>query len=83
MYSAVLLLSVLDDGQPMVDARELHAFLKVKAKFPTWIKNKTTQSEFVAGKDFWTLSINLENGGRVIEYKITLSMAKELALMEK
>lgn len=38
---------------------------------------------FVEGQDYVTLSQNRENGGRNIEYIISLEMAKHLAMMEK
>ena len=34
-------------------------------------------------QDFTTVSKNLENGGRSIEYYITLDMAKELSMVER
>ena len=59
-----------------VNARELHAFLEVNTKFADWIKNRIEQYDFVENQDFLTVSKNLENGGRSIEYHITLDMAK-------
>jgi len=38
---------------------------------------------FVEGQDYVTLSQKRENGGRNIEYIISLEMAKHLAMMEK
>ena len=66
-----------------VNARELHAFLEVNTKFADWIKNRIEQYDFVENQDFLTVSKNLENGGRSIEYHITLDMAKELAMVER
>ena len=79
-----------------VSARELHAFLEVGRDFSTWIKDRISKYEFVENTDyitlpktgelenkgFLTVSKNLENGGRSIEYYITLDMAKELAMVE-
>ena len=64
-----------------VNARELHAFLEVQTRFNDWIKNRIEQYDFVENQDFTTVSKNLENGGRSIEYHITLDMAKELAMV--
>ena len=69
--------------QQTVNARELHAFLESKQEFSTWIKNRIDEYGFVENQDFITLSKNLENGGRTIEYYITLDMAKELAMVER
>ena len=66
-----------------VNARELHAFLEVQTRFNDWIKNRIEQYDFVENQDFTTVTKNLENGGRSIEYHITLDMAKELAMVER
>ena len=66
-----------------VSARELHTFLEVNTKFADWIKNRINEYDFVENQDFLTVSKNLENGGRSIEYYITLDMAKELSMVER
>ena len=67
-----------ENGQRAVSARELHLFLEVQSKFADWIKNRINEYGFVEEQDYITLSKNLENGGRFIEYALTLDMAKEL-----
>lgn len=37
---------------PVVDARELHAFLQVGKDFSTWIKDRIAQYGFEQGRDF-------------------------------
>ena len=66
-----------------VNARELHAFLEVRSKFADWIKNRISEYDFTVNQDFTTVSKNLENGGRSIDYYITLDMAKELSMVER
>ena len=66
-----------------VNARELHAFLEVQTRFNDWIKNRIEQYDFVENQDFTTVTKNLENGGRSIDYYITLDMAKELSMVER
>ena len=66
-----------------VNAKELYEFLEVRSKFADWIKNRIADYDFQENQDFITLSKNLENGGRTIEYYITLDMAKELAMVER
>ena len=66
-----------------VNAKELHEFLEVRSKFADWIKNRISEYDFTANQDFTTVSKNLENGGRSIEYYITLDMAKELSMVER
>lgn len=68
-----------------VSARELHAFLESKQDFSTWIKNRIEKYEFVENQDFVSLHKKMEReiGGTVrIEYFVSLSMAKELAMVE-
>ena len=66
-----------------VNAKELHKFLEVRSKFADWIKNRINEYGFVENQDFTTISKNLENGGRTIEYYTSLDMAKELSMVER
>ncbi|ATO57139.1 antA/AntB antirepressor family protein [Bartonella sp. 1-1C] len=66
-----------------VNARELHAFLEITSKFADWIKNRIKECKFRENIDFITLSKNLENGGKVKEYYLTLDMAKHLSMIER
>ena len=56
--------------------------LKMGTIFATWIKDRIRQYGFVEGLDFVTFSVIPENGGRRVEYYGTLSMGKELAMVE-
>lgn len=71
------------DGRQTVNARELHAFLEVKARFNDWIANRIGQYGFVENQDFITLTKNLVSGGISKEYHISIDMAKELAMVER
>ena len=69
-----------------VNARELHAFLESKQDFSTWIKNRIEKYEFVENSDYTLLHKKMEqvSGAKyLIEYYITLDMAKELAMVER
>lgn len=74
-----------EDFTLSVDARELHKALGVGKDFSTWIKDRIEKYGFSEGKDF---SPNLGKtssslGGRPsIEYKLSIPMAKELAMVE-
>jgi phage anti-repressor protein len=68
--------------QKCVSARQLHDYLKVKSRFATWINNRINKFEFAINEDYFTFSKNLENGGKLIEYVITLDMAKQLTMVE-
>jgi anti-repressor protein len=66
-----------------VNARELHEFLENKDHFATWIKDRIEQFNFVENEDFVTFSEIPEKGRPRIEYALTLSMAKELSMVER
>lgn len=65
------------------NARDLHAFLEVKARFNDWIANRIDSFGFVENQDFVALTKNLVSGGKAKDYFITLDMAKELAMVER
>jgi phage anti-repressor protein len=70
----------------LVNARDLHSFLKVGKDFSTWIKSRTEEYDFFENQDFIICSPNLgskQGGHNRKEYHITLSMAKELAMVER
>lgn len=68
---------------PTVDARELHAFLENGDQFDKWIKNRIEQYEFVENQDFATYRVNALKGRPRIDYALTLSMGKELSMVER
>ena len=70
-------------AQQTVNARELHAFLENRDHFATWIKDRIEQYGFVENQDFVSFSEIPENGGRRIEYALSLDMAKELSMVER
>ncbi len=69
--------------QQTVNARELHAFLGSKQDFSTWIKNRIEKYEFVENQDFVRFHKKMEaNNATMIEYFVSVGMAKELAMVE-
>ncbi|UQI42766.1 phage antirepressor KilAC domain-containing protein [Vreelandella venusta] len=71
-----------------VDARELHAFLKVKRDFSSWVKARIAEYEFVEDVDYILLPKTGEAQPRGFaanrkEYAITIDMAKELSMVER
>lgn len=67
-----------------VNARELHGFLESKQDFSTWIKNRIREYDFAENVDYIRLHKKMEaNNATMIEYHITLDMAKELAMVER
>jgi len=71
-----------DKGERVVIGRELHEFLEVSSKFADWIKNRIAKYGFEEDQDYTTISNNLENGGRSIDYILKLDIAKEIAMVE-
>lgn len=70
-----------------VNARDLHAFLKVGRDFSTWIKDRVTKFGFVEGQDYVTgvspnSGENLVGGRPSVEYHLSLDMGKELGMVE-
>lgn len=69
----------------LVDARDLHAALGVETRFDTWISRRVSAYEFKPGEDF-EVSLKSEqnpHGGRpATDYMLSISMAKELAMVE-
>ena len=74
---------VAGQAQQTVNARKLHAFLEVQTRFNDWIKNRVDEYGFIENQDFITFTENLVNGGRRIEYALSLDMAKELSMVER
>lgn len=70
------------NGEQLVSARELYDFLEIKSKFADWFKNRVLKYGFEENQDFVTLSKNLENGGREIDYVLKIDIAKELSMVE-
>lgn len=69
-------------------ATELHAALKVGSNFSTWFNRRVTDYGFIENIDYKTciptLKSEFQHGGQnKKEYIITVSMAKELAMVEK
>jgi phage anti-repressor protein len=68
-----------------IDLRELHGNLEVGRDFSNWIKGRITQYGFVEGRDYVKVALAQtgEKGGAPrIDYYGTLSMGKELAMVE-
>jgi anti-repressor protein len=72
-------------GECIVNARELHGFLKVGKDFSSWIKDRIYKYGFTEGADYtsFTKIGEREIGAtRLIEYLLTIDTAKEIAMVE-
>lgn len=87
----IIPISAGDRGQQRVNARDLHEFLEVGKDFSTWIKDRISKYEFVEGQDYLKSEdlSSPESGSAkarpqvVVEYSLTMSMAKELSMVER
>ncbi len=68
--------------QPTVSARDLHGGLEIKSKYADWFKNMAAYG-FTENVDYFTVSKNLENGGRTIEHDISVDMAKQICMIQR
>jgi anti-repressor protein len=88
---AVRPLEVGEETVSTVSGRDLHACLEVGRDFSNWIKSRIDQYGFVAGQDFVTVedlsspkrASSKTRSQRLIEYHLTLDMAKELSMVER
>lgn len=89
MQELIALNTVEFDGseQQTVNARELHEFLEVGKDFSTWLKDRIEKYDFIENVDYVRFSPESGKtpyGGRPsVEYHISLSMAKELCMVER
>lgn len=75
-----------EEGEKLVNARELHEWLGNKGNFTTWVDDRIKQYKFIEGVDYTSFFENQKKplGGRPNkEYTITLDMAKELSIVER
>lgn len=71
-----------DQGERIVDGRELHEFLKVGRDFTNWIKDRIEKYGFSEGDDFSPILAKTPNGRPRTDYILKLDMAKELCMVE-
>jgi anti-repressor protein len=82
--SKVLPVSNQDGLGQIVNARNLHAVLEVKTRFNDWISRRLESIEAESDVDYTVLEAysNLSNVPQTKEYAITLTTAKQIAMME-
>ncbi|MGK9452567.1 antA/AntB antirepressor family protein [Acidithiobacillus caldus] len=74
-----------------VNARDLHRFLEVGKDFSTWIRDRIAKYGLIEGQDYVCIeSLSSPESGsskarpqRIVEYILTLDMAKEVAMVER
>ncbi|SPD94474.1 Phage antirepressor protein KilAC domain protein [Leuconostoc suionicum] len=72
-----------EQGEAQVSARDLHKALNVKARFNDWI-TRMIEYGFTEDVDFYSFLSKTSNGGRPsVEYNLTISTAKEIAMLQR
>jgi anti-repressor protein len=71
-----------ETGEVILNARNLHEFLKVQQDFSHWIKNQLEAIGSEEGKTHTSLKTSANNGGGIkIEYILTMDAAKEICMI--
>ncbi|GAA5094946.1 antA/AntB antirepressor family protein [Bartonella acomydis] len=77
--------TINEESVQTVNARELHAFLEVGKHFSTWINDRINKYNLVENQDFVCspiLGSKGRGGHNRKDYHLTLSVAKELSMLE-
>lgn len=80
--SQLIEINTSESGIKTVNARDLHSFLESERQFADWIKNRIEQYGFIEDQDF-TVHRFVNGRATVIDYHVSLDMAKELAMVER
>ena len=75
-----------DEQQLGVNARDVHAALEVKTDYTDWIKRRIKQCKFEENFDYVVIlkkEENLKGGRPTTEYIISVDMTKHLGMMER
>lgn len=70
------------NGQSVVSARELHAFLDVKTEFAKWI-GRMLDYGFSENLDYSLVKIGERSAHNKIDYALTLDTAKEISMLQR
>ena len=79
-------LAQAENGETLVNLRDLYRFLEVKSDFTTWVKRRIKAYDFKEGRDYMSshvknVDIEAKNAW-LQEYNATISMAKQLTMVE-
>lgn len=70
-----------EKGTQVVSARELHLFLNAGSNVNTWFKNQIERAMLLENEDFTRVQISETSGQTSNDYAISLSSAKEIAML--
>jgi anti-repressor protein len=71
-----------ESSTPTVNARDLHAALKVVTPYKDWLP-RMCRYGFMEGKDFSTILRESTGGRPSIDHEMTIAMAKELCMLQR
>lgn len=67
-----------------INAKDLHKILKSETRFNDWIARRLDEIDAIENVEFYSFLSKTPNGGRPSkEYIVTISLAKEIAMLEK
>ena len=69
------------DGKQLVSARELHKFLENTDNVNNWFKRQAERAMLVENEDFTRFAISQTSGQRSFDYALSISSAKEIAML--
>lgn len=70
------------NGMQFVNARELHTALGIQSAFKDWIARKVESFGFIPDQDFSSYLSESTGGRPAVEYRLSVDMAKQLAMLE-
>ena len=71
-----------ENGEVRISGRQLHMFLEVSTPYTMWF-DRMKEYGFVEGADFFTKMLESTGGRPSTDHLMTLSMAKELAMLQR
>ena len=79
-------ITVDENGQQLVSARELHEFLEIGTRFDTWF-NRMVEYGFEKDTDYTSVAQKRAtaqgNSTSFIDYALTIDMAKEISMIQR
>lgn len=75
-------LTTINFEEQTISARELHSKLKIGTPFTMWFE-RMCEYGFEEGKDFFTKMLESSGGRPSKDYDVTLSMAKEICMIQR
>ena len=82
MENELVMVSVNENNEPVIDGRELHKFLQVNSNYTTWFK-RMCEYGFSEDVDFFPKMEESIGGRPAVNHVLTLDMAKEIAMVQR